>query len=826
MVPAVEVDSINIVEAMAEKFRAALLRQDVAIWNFYDLAEIFFDVDGTHVTQAKWHYHDCRTHLFVDAFSRQIGQWCGRHGLQFTGHCLVEDTLSAQVMATGSCMRFYEHQQTPAMDELTERWRIYDTAKQVASVANQFGRRWRLTETYGCTGWDFALEGHKALGDWQAALGINVRCQHLWWYTMQGQTKRDYPAAISPQSPWWSVYPKVEDYFARIHAVMTRGCDVRDLLVLHPVESAWMIYGTDQAADYDAMFIRLRDTLLTAAIDFDYGDEEMLARLGSVTRKAGVPALILNKAAYKAVVIPPTVTMRKTTLALLRKFQAAGGTVVFAGEPARHIDAVPSGEAAAFAAACRRCAPAGRSLVRAVEVDARRIRITDGQGRAIRSALHLLKEDADAFYLFVCNTSHTARELARADVFNEPRVCDRKVAHPDVRITGFGLCRAAPLELDPATGDIFAADASRSEDEWEIRTSLPRLGSRLFAIPKTRSAGLKAPKKTRLKTVRTATLPRGQWDIARSEPNVLVLDRGAWRIGPGKWRDPEDILRIDAKVREALGIAPRGGQMVQPWAQSKPANPRRKQVELVYTFKSQAVPAGELSVALERPDSCRVSLNGRPISTEMDCGWWVDPSLRRLAVDPAAVCPGTNELRLVYDYDQLHSGLEICYLLGDFGVLVEGTAVCMTAAPRQLRLGDWVSQGLPFYSGSVTYLRTVRPALRRGQRLFVEVPSYRGAAVRVWVDGSEAGVIAWEPNEVDITPLVGSGPVELQIEIISHRRNSHGPLHHVEKWPAWTGAGEFVSTGQAWTDTYQLVPCGLMAPPRLIVRRPEDSRGG
>jgi len=65
--------------------------------------------------------------------------------------------------------------------------------------------------------------GHKALGDWQAALGINLRCPHLAWYTMEAEAKRDYPAAISWQSPWWQAYPKVEDYFARINAATSRA---------------------------------------------------------------------------------------------------------------------------------------------------------------------------------------------------------------------------------------------------------------------------------------------------------------------------------------------------------------------------------------------------------------------------------------------------------------------------------------------------------------------------------------------------------------------------------------------------------------------------
>jgi len=187
------------------------------------LPALYFDVDGASVLPARRDYYDCVTHLFVDAFARQIGEWCEAHNMQHTGHVLGEQTLSSQTRVVGSGMRFYEYMQAPGMDLLTEYSREYDTAKQVSSVARQFDRKWRLTETYGCTGWDFPFAGHKALGDWQLALGINLRCQHLAWYTMEGAAKRDYPACIFYQSPWWAHYRNVEDYFARVNVAMTRS---------------------------------------------------------------------------------------------------------------------------------------------------------------------------------------------------------------------------------------------------------------------------------------------------------------------------------------------------------------------------------------------------------------------------------------------------------------------------------------------------------------------------------------------------------------------------------------------------------------------------
>ena len=781
------------------------------------LPEIFYDMDGQLMSRARYHYHDCITHLFVNAFARQVGEWCGRNKLQFTGHLLEESHLSKQTNVVGNCLRFYEHMQLPGMDSLTEHWREYDTAKQVSSAARQFGRPWRITEIYGCTGWDFPFVGHKAVGDWQVALGINIRCPHLSWYTMEGQTKRDYPAAIFYQSPWWEFYPLVEDYFARIHAVMTRGTEVRDLLVIHPIESMWTKFRRDHRNDpqviaYDRMLMDLRDSLLAANIDFDYGDEEILSRHGRVHGRQ----LRVAHAGYTTVLVPPLVTMRRSTLALLKKFRAAGGLVVFTGKAPAYLDALPSQEVVEFARQCSRVPAQGPRLVAAVE-PARRISITDAAGQEIIPALHLLKEDADAFYLFVCNAGHNFMKN-RKNPSNEPRVVERTAAFPAVRIRGFDGCNGLPVELIPTTGQSFRANAKRRGTGWEIHTDLPRAGSRLFVIPK--RTGTTAPARPKpLTTVRTTRLNPARWSVTLSEANNLVLDRPRYKIGTGAWQAANEILKIDYAVRKALGIPGRGGQMVQPWARTPAPNPKRIPVTLVYNFTADTQPTGDLFLAVEQPQTFRITINGAPVSTETDCGWWTDQSLKKLRLDPAMIRLGKNEIRLECDYAETHPGLEIIYVLGNFGACVTGTDVAITRPTTALRLGDWGRQGLPFYAGSISYAKTIRPQLRKGERLFVQIPDYRGIGVRVLVNGQPAGIVAWEPHEVEITRFVGTEPVTLQIEVLGHRRNSHGPLHLKEKWPTWTGPGEFVAGKDRWFDGYQLVPCGLMQPPVLAVRR-------
>lgn len=121
----------------------------------------------------------------------------------------------------------------------------YTTVKQVQSAVRQYGRKGGVSELYGVTNWDFDFRGHKAQGDWQAAMGITVRVPHLSWVSMKGSAKRDYPASINYQSPWYEEYPYIENHFARLSTVLTRGNSIVDVGVIHPIESYWLHYGPE-----------------------------------------------------------------------------------------------------------------------------------------------------------------------------------------------------------------------------------------------------------------------------------------------------------------------------------------------------------------------------------------------------------------------------------------------------------------------------------------------------------------------------------------------------------------------------------------------------
>ncbi|HEY0828429.1 MAG TPA: glycosyl hydrolase, partial [Bacilli bacterium] len=170
------------------------------------LPELFLQHEGRLVSQVKWHYVELLQEMFLENFAKPMNEWCKANHLILTGHILHEDNLTAQTAMSGSVMRCYEHMEYPGIDVLTEGNNNYWIAKQLQSAARQLDKRWLLSELYGCTGWQMPLEAHKSVGDWQALFGINLRCHHLSWYTMEGESKRDYPASISHQSTWWKDY--------------------------------------------------------------------------------------------------------------------------------------------------------------------------------------------------------------------------------------------------------------------------------------------------------------------------------------------------------------------------------------------------------------------------------------------------------------------------------------------------------------------------------------------------------------------------------------------------------------------------------------------
>ena len=254
------------------------------------IPELFWDLPDGKVSLERYRYHDHICETFTNAFSKTCGRWCDKNGIPLTGHMLEEPTLYSQTYSVGEAMRAYKYFGYPGIDMLCDRVEL-STAKQTQSVVHQYGKEAMLSELYGVTNWDFDFRGHKFQGDWQAALGVTIRVPHLSWVSMKGGAKRDYPASISYQSPWYKEYKYVEDHFARVNTAMTRGVPSVNIGVIHPIESYWLHWGPgastlEKRNQLDENFKSVIEWLLLNQLDFDFISESMLP---DTCKKAGNP---------------------------------------------------------------------------------------------------------------------------------------------------------------------------------------------------------------------------------------------------------------------------------------------------------------------------------------------------------------------------------------------------------------------------------------------------------------------------------------------------------------------------------------------------------
>ena len=763
------------------------------------LPELFAWIGDVGFSRVRHDYLETATTLFVKAFSKTIGQWCGRHGLLFTGHALDEDRLSRQTTCTGSAMRFYEFQQAPGIDQLMERCALYQTAKQCSSVAHQLGRPYRLVEAYGCTGWDFPLEGHKAIGDWLVVLGINHRCQHLAWYSMGAQAKRDYPASISRQSPWFRRYKAVEDYFARIGETLGAGAEEIPVLVVHPVESMWGLHLPGPLRPHekplDDAFFALANRLLAEHLDFDYGDEDHLARWARPSGKR----LRVAKATYDAVVVPELTTIRRTTLELLRAFAAKGGCVFTLGGAPALVDAQPSKDAAEVFAAFTPVTL--ETLPEALSRVVRRVSIAE-DGQECAGVLYQERKCPDGIALFAVNTSMTPPD----DPFGDdiPMVRDRRLEYPRATLRVKAPKSTGDVyELDLMDGSIRPVPYRYERGRYVVEAPFARLQSRMFLITTERlPVAAKA-----VSAAATVEIPAAPLDFSLDDDNVLVLDSARWSFDGGEMKPETQVLNIDRALRGELGAEPRQGHMTQPWCSAEKTPARRLALRLEYRFRCEkGVAKTAKALAVEHPELFRIELNGKVLPSGSDI-WWVDPCLRRVDIPAGAVREGENTLVLTGLYDETQPGLEAMFLLGSFGVSEDGTTLCRL--PKKLNHGDVCPQGLPNYSGNLTYRFTASVPKRGAVRL--AVGAWRGSAIGFRVNGCEEVFRPFPPYEAVFSKgLRRDGTDAFEVTVYGHRRNAFGPfyLKGGTKWPKWSGPAEMAATDET---VRALVPFGLGA---------------
>ncbi len=770
------------------------------------LPELFYRLHGELVAPCKLHYIDLADNLFLERFAKPLNEWCIAHGIEFTGHVLHEDSLMNQTVPEGSLMRFYEHMGYPGIDCLTEHNRCYWIVKQLSSVTRQLGKKWLLSELYGCTGWHFNFKAHKAVGDWQALFGINLRCQHLSWYTMEGESKRDYPASILHQSPWYHDYAKVEDYFARMGLVLSEGEADCDVLLLNPIESLWcqayagwahwISNASPDVAPYERRYAQLFHYLADNQIDFDYGEEEMMSRHAKVEiGEDGRPVLRVGEATYRTVIVSNMLTIRPTTLALLEEFMGRGGKVIFAGDVPAYVNAVKSDEPAELAKRGIAIAYDEAELVAAVRANTQAyVSVTNGEGETAKDIFVQVRKGFgdDGYAAVLLNT-------------------DRNQSRENLTLALRVPAGYAVEEWDLETGARYDASAIAGEagGMTYISLDLQPAGTRCFVLTKTPDD---LPAVCDYETVAEETVT-GDFTYTADEPNVCVLDWVKWRWADGDWHDAREALWADREVRSDIGIEWRGGEMLQPWYAKLHDKKQYGELQLEYEFFIDKLPTGEVFLAGERPELNSYRLNGVALHNDSVSDFWVDDCFKKMAIPEGTLKLGRNVVTIDVTFMRT-TNIECIFLVGDFGVKLDGRKRTLVGIPATIGCDNYAAYDLPFFTGNMTYHLT--PEMYKGilgdaandaDRIVLTPVGFTGAAVKVEALG-EKTVLGWDPFEADITEAYRqNAPIDVTVEGV--RTNVFGPLHEVAKPAGHCGPGNFVTGGDNWTDDYSLLSSGL-----------------
>lgn len=761
-------------------------------YSFLDrLPELIWERKGL-VSQIRYHFHDHVAERFAEAFADVIGNWCEEHNLMLTGHMMMETTLALQAEGVGEVMRSYRAFGLPGIDVLCDR-RELATAKQAQSAAHQYGRAGVLSELYGVTNWDFDFRGHKLQGDWQAALGVTVRVHHLTWTTMLGEAKRDYPATIGYQSPWYQEYRYVEDYFARINTIMTRGqADVK-IGVIHPIESYWIYDGTDEKTgmirnEMDANFSRLLEWMLYGCLDFDFICESQLPKLNQID-EITKDVFPVGEMKYQVILVPNCVTLRSSTFERLKAFEEQGGTVIFTGETPCYLDAVYSEDVQGFVKRCKHIQFAKNSLYQALE-DVRTVEVRNAEGLLAENMIYQMRNDGDNKLFFLAHVN----VMKNSDLPQEEKLTIKIQGIYDV------VC------YNPIDGTKTHEKVTHKNGTTVIQKTMFDHDSLLLMLSPTESLQtdeIVIEDNNKCRIGETLVLDNSV-KFKLEEPNVLVLDQAEYAFDHGEWQRREEILRIDKKFRETVEYPQRMKKFEQPWIhQGEPV--AEHMLSMRFRVESE-VELENVDLALENK-TAELIWNGETVKNDI-IGSYVDDDIFKVKL--GKLQKGINELIAHIPFHKKEN-IECMYLLGEFGVRIQGAEAVVTQMPKTIAFGSIVSQGFPFYGGNIEYQIPIE--LRKDGILNVSVTRFRNPLLKVGIDDEQQEVIAYSPYQANLACTSGKHIVRLTA--FGNRINTFGTLHNCDETECYFGQDTWRTVGDSWSYEYQLRPTGVLKMPVL-----------
>ena len=696
--------------------------------------------------------HDYRSvllEMFIDRWSRPWYEYTEKNNLIWTGH-YWEHTWP-DIYHGPDNMAMYAWHQMPGIDMLgntpegrPDQFGNNLAVKELSSIANQFERHRALSESYGGAGWDLRFEDMKRLGDWEYALGVNFLTPHISELSLVGHRKENYPQSFLNYDPYWHLYKYQMDYFARLSLALSSGQQINKTLILEPTTSVWMYYGGGTRKKLNEIgnsFKEMIQFLEDNQVEYDLGCENVIKNHGRIKGKK----FIINKRNYDLVVIPCGMeNIDKATFLLLQKYIANGGAVLQLGETPQLVDGEKTKELN---------------------------NLTESENWVKKSLNNqTIKEFflQDEFHMTPSETGrvhHNRRKLKDGQVLFVSNFSLEEEANTLVTVKG-----ASAEELCPLSGEVNPIHYKQEGDKITFPVHLFPGGSYMVYIhDKKNIAPADKPVKHIRKKVNT---PDSK--IEMLHPNVLTLDYVTLNL-MGEDKGSMYYAKASDAIYKRFGYA-KGC----PWNQVQyktvflDQNKMHKEgdrFEIGYFFNvDPEVDKKDMKLVVEQASLYKITINGKEIKAGKET--WLDPDFNCIDIEKF-VKAGKNEVKLSMNRFDNRCDPSPVYILGNFSLQSSKKGWNIVAA-KDITIGSWKNQGLPFYSESVKYSKNI--SIDKGGEYEIQLPEWFGTVAEILVNGKSVGIIQSQPYVKKLNLKAGDN--EVSVVVYGSLKNVFGP-HHV-----------------------------------------------
>ena len=309
------------------------------------------DYNAAETAKVRHIYMDCVTRLVEEYFSKQIGQWCREHGVEYIGHIIEDNNQHARTSTSlGHYFRGLKWQSMAGIDDIggqvypggEDKWDKnimgyhndgefyqYALGKLGSSLGalnpNMQGRT--MCEIFGNYGWSEGVRLEKYLVDHFMVRGVNHFVPHA--FTCSDYPEKDCPPHFYAQgnNPQYRHFGKLMQYTNRVCNLISNGKVNAPVAILYHGESEW--------AGKCMLMQKPARICLDNQIDFFFVPADAFGERGFYKTEI-TDKLTVNGNEFEVLVLPYAQFITPETAQVVQELTLNGGKVLI-------IDARPEG---------------------------------------------------------------------------------------------------------------------------------------------------------------------------------------------------------------------------------------------------------------------------------------------------------------------------------------------------------------------------------------------------------------------------------------------------------------------------------------------------